>query len=219
MRAKEEAHDYRYFPDPDLPPLTFDRASLDTVRAELPEDPRTRARRYRSDLGLSDYDARTLVADPELARWFERACEHAPDAKSVANWVLGDVARERKERSIPLDEFPVSPTGLAELLGLVAEGSVSRRNAQEVFTAMIDTGEPPGKIIEARGLAKIGSDDELGPIVDEAMAENPRAVEDLRAGNAKASGAILGAVMKKTRGKADPAVVHRLLSERIRDGG
>jgi len=215
MRAKEEAHDYRYFPDPDLPPLTFDPAALEAVRAALPEAPPARTERYRRELGLSDYDARTLVADPDLARWFEAASDDVGDAKSLANWILGDIARERNERGLALERFPFAPAALAELVDLVDGGAVSRRSAREVLAVMIETGEPPRPIIDERGLAKIGSADDLAPIVEEAMAESPRAVADLRAGNDKASGAILGAVMKKTRGKADPAVVHRILRERL----
>jgi len=217
MRAKEEAHDYRYFPDPDLPPVHVGEALLARVREALPEPPRRRERRYR-ELGLAEADARFLVQDAALAAYFDAALEGDADPVALAKWILGDVQRELHDRRVAIDDLGVPPSSLAELVVLVARGTVNKQAGREVLSAMIETGGSPASIIESRGLAQIGSEDELGPVVERAISSNPEAVRDVRAGNAKALGALVGFVMRETRGRANGGLVQRMLREKIEAG-
>jgi len=220
MRVKETSDDYRYFPEPDLPPLRVDRAWLDGIRAALPELPADRRARYRDALGLSAYDAGVLVADADAARLFERVmgADQDLDAKAVANWVTGEYLRIRN--AAPADRRPTpDPVQVAALVRLVADGSVSRANGKEVLEAYLADGGTVAAIVAARGFRQISDAGALGAIVDAVIAANPAAAEDVRAGKAQAIGFLVGAVMKQTRGQANAAVVQAALRNRLSGEG
>jgi aspartyl-tRNA(Asn)/glutamyl-tRNA(Gln) amidotransferase subunit B len=218
MRVKESSDDYRYFPEPDLPPLRVDRAWLDGIRAGLPELPAVRRARYRDELGLSAYDAAVLVADAAAAGLFEAtlAAGEGLDPKAVANWVTGEYLRLRN--AIP-DGGRIEPLELAALIRLVADGSISRANAKEVLDAHVTEGHAVAAIVEARGFHQISDGDALGAIVDAVIAANPAAVADVRAGKAQAIGFLVGQVMRQTRGQANAAAVQEALRARLAEGG
>ncbi len=220
MRSKETSDDYRYFPEPDLPPLHVDRAWLDTLRAALPELPAARRARFVSAFGLNSYDAAVLVADPDATRLFEStlAAGSGLAPKAVANWVTGEYLRLRNAatRDAPVR---VDPTELAALIGLVEGGSISRGNAKQVLESHASDGRPVAAIVEDRGFRQISDAGAVGAAVDEVLAANPNAVADYRAGKVQAIGFLVGQVMKATRGQANAAVVQEAIRERLETGG
>jgi len=217
MRSKETSDDYRYFPEPDLPPLRVDAAWLTEVRGALPELPAARRARYRDALGLSAYDAAVLVADADAGRLFEAtlAAGEGLEPKPVANWVTGDYLRIRNAAAAPIT---VDPAALATLVGLVADGSLNRTSARQVLDAHVESGEGIDAIVARLGLRQISDTGALGAIVDEVIAANPSAVADVRAGKAQAIGFLVGQVMKATRGQANAAVAQAALRDRLGDG-
>jgi aspartyl-tRNA(Asn)/glutamyl-tRNA(Gln) amidotransferase subunit B len=214
MRVKETSDDYRYFPEPDLPPLHLDPAWLDRLREALPELPAARRERYQSALGLPAADATVLVGDPDATRLFEAAVAADPgvDPKQVANWVTGEYLRLRHEASDPIE---VDPAELAALIRLVVDGSISRTNAKEVLELHVASGDPTRSIVEARGFQQISDTGALGAAVDEVIAANPAAVADYKAGKSEVIGFFVGQVMKATRGQANAAVVQAAVRERL----
>jgi aspartyl-tRNA(Asn)/glutamyl-tRNA(Gln) amidotransferase subunit B len=216
MRSKETSDDYRYFPEPDLPPLRVDAAWLATIRGELPELPAAHRARYRDVLGLSAYDAAVLVADADAGRLFEATLAAASglEAKPVANWVTGDYLRIRNATDGPVS---VEPAALADLVRRVGDGSINRSSGREVLEAHVATGEPIEAIVARLGLRQISDADSLGPVVDQVLAANPAAVADVRAGKPQAIGFLVGQVMKATRGQANAAVVQAAIRERLGD--
>ncbi len=213
LRSKEEAHDYRYFPEPDLVPLAPDPAWIAALRASLPELPVPRRRRYQAELGLSFEDAEVLTETPELSRWFEQVAALAP-AKLAANWIRGDLRALLAGRGEEPWESNVTPQGLATLIEMVEGGELSRPNAKDVvLPAMAETGADPRRIVEERGLGAIGDADELRAIVAQALADHPAQAEQLRAGEAKLAGFFVGQVMKATQGRADAKAVGDLIRE------
>ena len=223
MRSKEDAHDYRYFPDPDLPPLVVEPALVERVRASLPELPEAMRERFRTQLGLSAYDAVTLTASRAVAGYFEGTLTALPDpakqAKAAANWVMGDVAAQLNREGIEITDCPVSPAQLAMLIARIADGTVSIKAAREVFQAIWDERrtEPDAadRVIESRGLKQISDTGAIEKVVDEVLAANPKSVEEFRAGKEKAFNALVGQAMKATRGKANPQQVTDLLRRRL----
>jgi len=220
MRVKETSDDYRYFPEPDLPPLRVDAAWLAEIQAMLPELPAARRARYQEALGLSAYDAAVLVADADAGRLFETTLAAADglDAKAVANWVTGEYLRIRNSASNEAAAGTADPAQLAALIRLVGDGSISRANAKEVFEAQVATGDTVDAIVAARGFRQISDAGALGAIVDAVIAANPAAAADVRAGKAQAIGFLVGAVMKETRGQANAAVVQAAIRERLGNG-
>jgi aspartyl-tRNA(Asn)/glutamyl-tRNA(Gln) amidotransferase subunit B len=214
MRSKETSDDYRYFPEPDLPPLKVDAAWLARIRAELPELPAARRARYRDVLGLSPYDATVLVADGDAGRLFEAtlAARAGVEPKPVANWVTGDYLRIRNAADRPIT---VEPSALAALVTLVAAGALNRTSARQVLDAHVETGEEVDAIVGRLGLRQISDADALGRVVDEVIAANPDAVADVRAGKGQAIGFLVGQVMKATRGQANAAVAQAAIRERL----
>jgi aspartyl-tRNA(Asn)/glutamyl-tRNA(Gln) amidotransferase subunit B len=208
LRSKEEAHDYRYFPEPDLPDLVLDASWLERERGRLPELPAARRARFRA-LGLSDYDAGVLTEDVEVADFFEAALAVHDDAKAIANWVSNDVLRALKGR--PLADLPVEPQQLAALVVLVDRAVISSTAARTVFEEMLATGGEPEEIVDERGLRQLGDDATLVPIVEQVIAANPKSVEAFRAGKERALGFLVGQVMKASAGRANPAQVRSLL--------
>jgi aspartyl-tRNA(Asn)/glutamyl-tRNA(Gln) amidotransferase subunit B len=220
MRSKEDSHDYRYFPEPDLPPLRIDAAWLDELRRGLPELPAARRTRYRETLGLSPYDAAVIVADPVMGTAFEAIHSADPNlsAKEVANLVTGDYGRAAKEIAERGEEGLVgraSSAELADLLRRIASGDLSRPNAKEVLAEHLASGTPVGAIVDSKGLRQISDADALVGVLDEVLTANPAAVADYRAGKAQAVGFLVGQVMKATRGQANPGVVQAALRERL----
>ncbi|MCL6452113.1 MAG: Asp-tRNA(Asn)/Glu-tRNA(Gln) amidotransferase subunit GatB [Alicyclobacillus sp.] len=215
MRTKEEAHDYRYFPDPDLVPLAIDDAWLGQLRAELPELPATKRRRYVEELGLPPYDAGVLTSDPALAHYFEAVVAAGADAKQASNWVMGDLLAYLNNRGRSVADAPLAPEHLAALIGEVARDTISSKQAREVFQISCETGTDPQTVIRERGMAQISDADALLPVIDQVIAENPKSVSDYLGGKQKAIGALVGQVMKATQGKANPGMVNRLIAERI----
>jgi len=218
MRSKETSDDYRYFPEPDLPPLRVNAGWLGEIRGELPELPAARRARYRDALGLSAYDASVLTADADAGRLFEAALAAGPEleAKPVANWVTGDYLRIRNAADGPIR---VEPGAIAEIVRLVAAGSINRTSAREVLEAHAASGDDVPTIVARLGVRQISDADELGRIVDEVLAANPAAVADVRAGKAQAIGFLVGQVMKATRGQADAAVAGAAIRERLDRAG
>jgi aspartyl-tRNA(Asn)/glutamyl-tRNA(Gln) amidotransferase subunit B len=221
LRSKEEAHDYRYFPEPDLVPLAPTEEMLKQARETLPELPAARIGRYESELGLGADVAATLAADPETAAYFERAVKAGAgiEAKVLANWVTGELAAALRAagEEAGADGSKVEPGALAKLVGLVAEKKISHGSGKTVLTAMVTEGGEPAAIVEREGLAQMSAaeDGELEAIVAAAVEANPDAVEQVRGGNEKAIGQIVGAVMRETKGRADGGEVNRLIRERI----
>jgi aspartyl-tRNA(Asn)/glutamyl-tRNA(Gln) amidotransferase subunit B len=214
MRAKETSDDYRYFPEPDLPPLRVDEAWRLEIAAALPELPAARRARYRDAHGLTPYDAAVLVADADAAALFEAtlAADATLEAKPVANWVTGEYLRLRNAAAEPVE---LDPGELAVLVRLVADGAISRGTGKEVLQLHLETDDPIAAIIEARGLRQISDTDALARIVDDVIAANPAAVEDVRAGKGQAIGFLVGQVMKATRGQANAAVAQAALRARL----
>jgi aspartyl-tRNA(Asn)/glutamyl-tRNA(Gln) amidotransferase subunit B len=214
MRGKETSDDYRYFPEPDLPPLRVDATWLAGIRDLLPELPAARRERYRDALGLTAYDAAVLVSDADASRLFEAtlAVDEGLEAKPVANWVTGEYLRIRNAAPEPIS---LDPAELAALVRLVGAGDVSRTMAKDVLQALIESGESVAAIVAARGLRQISDTAALGAIVDEVIAANPGAVADVRAGKAQAIGFLVGQVMKATRGQANAAVARAALRDRL----
>jgi aspartyl-tRNA(Asn)/glutamyl-tRNA(Gln) amidotransferase subunit B len=216
MRSKETSDDYRYFPEPDLPPLLVDRAWLDAIRTTLPELPAARRARYGASLGLSAYDAAVLVADPDATALFEAtlAADASLGAKAVANWVTGEYLRLRKAGDSAAS-VAVEARELAAIIRAVEDGSISRANAKEVLEAHVATGHPAARIIEEREFRQISDAGAVNAAVEAAVAANPAAVADYRAGKAQAVGFIVGQVMKATRGQANAAMVQAAVRERL----
>jgi len=218
LRSKEEAHDYRYFPEPDLVPLAPSEAMLREARESLPELPEARMRRYREELGLPEETATLLAADPETAAYFEQAAEAAAgvEPRVVANWVTGELAAAlRQDGGDGAGESKVEPRALAELVLMVQGKKISHGSGKTVLAAMVAEGGDPAAIVEREGLAQISDSGELEAIVTAAVDANPEAADQVRAGNQKAIGAIVGAVMKETKGRADGGEVNRLIREKL----
>jgi aspartyl-tRNA(Asn)/glutamyl-tRNA(Gln) amidotransferase subunit B len=218
LRSKEEAHDYRYFPEPDLVALAPSEEMLREARESLPELPEARMRRYESELGLSAENAAQLAADPEEAAYFEAVCERAEgiEAQTVANWVTGELAAAlRQVESGAAGDSPVAPDALAALIAMVGKKKISHGSAKQVLATLAAEGGDPAAIVEREGLAQISDSGELESIVSAAVEANPDAAEQIRAGNQKAIGAIVGAVMKETKGRADGGEVNRLIKEKL----
>ena len=216
MRSKEEAHDYRYFPEPDLAPLVLDREWVEKIRASLPESPRARTERFLAEYGLPEYDASVLTAERGLADFFEECARIHTDAKAVSNWVMGDLLRELNERGLEIGACPLKPGSLAELLKLIDEGTISTKIAKEVFVEMFESGKAAPEIIREKGLVQISDESELEKIVDKVISENEKTVSDYRSGKGKALSFLVGQVMRYTRGKANPEIVNKLLSKKLK---
>ncbi|GHF25845.1 aspartyl/glutamyl-tRNA(Asn/Gln) amidotransferase subunit B [Kordiimonas sediminis] len=218
MRSKEEAHDYRYFPDPDLLPVEFDDAFVDAARESLPELPDDKRKRFVDDLGVSDYNASVLVAEKENADYFEELLAklgNADMAKKASNWVISDLFGLLNKAGKTISESPVSPEQGAELLGLIEDGTISGRTAKDVFEEMFETGKNAAVIVDEKGLKQVSDTGELEKIIDTIIAANPGQVEQYRAGKTKLIGFFVGQVMKETGGAANPGVVNKLLQPKL----
>jgi len=214
MRSKEEAHDYRYFPDPDLVPLVLDEAWVDGLRGALPELPDGKRARFMSDYGLPAYDAGVLVAEQATADYFETVAK-GRDAKQAANWIMGDLFSVLNRTGRTIETSPVSAASLGKLLDLIADSTISGRIAKDVFEAMVDTGEDPAAIVEARGLRQVTDTAAIDAAVAQVLAANADKVAEYRAGREKLFGFFVGQVMRATGGKGNPALVNETLRNKL----
>ena len=211
MRSKEEAHDYRYFPDPDLPPLRLSAALVDQIRSALPELPKAKRERFTAVLGLPAYDASVLTSSRALADYFEAAARRSGNPKATSNWVMSDVLRKLKESEVALEAFPIVPEALGELIALVEQGKVSGKMAKEVFEKMYGSGEPAAKIIEREGLMQISDPAAIEQIARTIVDAHPDLAAQYRRGEEKVLGFFVGQVMKATKGQANPKLAREVL--------
>ena len=216
MRTKEDAADYRYFPDPDLPPLVIAPEWVERVRREMTELPRVMAQRFVTDYGLSDYDATTLTQSREVAAYFEAATRACGQPKLVGNWIMGEISRRLNLAEADISACPVTPAQLAQLVGRIQDGTISNNAARQVLDALWSAPEDTvDAIIEAKGLKQMNDTGALEKIVDAVLAANPKNVTEFRAGNAKALNALVGQIMKGSQGKANPQQVNALLLQKL----
>ena len=215
MRSKEFAEDYRYFPEPDLAQVNISEEWKDEIKANLPELQDAKKERFIKEYAVPQYDAKILTSSKALADYFESAVKELNSPKAISNWIMTEVLRELNERETEPDEFVVTPQRLAALISMIEKGTISGKIAKEVFIDIIETGKSPEEIVKEKGLLQISDADELSKLVDEAIAESPDAIAQYKKGRDKALGFIVGQVMKKTRGKANPGMVNKLLRERI----
>jgi aspartyl-tRNA(Asn)/glutamyl-tRNA(Gln) amidotransferase subunit B len=215
MRSKEHAHDYRYFPEPDLVPLQVSEAWLGGIRESLPELPTARRARFLTSYALRDYDAEVLTSTRAMGDYFETVARQSGDARAAANWVMGDLSALLKAEGKEIPESPVSAENLGRLVALVAQNKISGKLAKEIFPKMFTSGEPPESIMEREGLEQISDEGALVKIIDEVIAANPKQLEQYRGGKTSVLAFFVGQVMKATRGQADPAAVNRLLREKL----
>lgn len=216
MRTKEDAADYRYFPDPDLPPLVVADSWVQEVKAEMPELPRAMAARFVESYGLPEYDATTLTQSQDMAAYFERTAKACGQAKLASNWVMGEISRRLNTEEIGMDAVKVSSEQLAALIGRIADGTISNNAAKQVFEALwTGEGSDVDAVIEAKGLKQMNDTGALEAIIDEVIAANPGNVEQYRAGKDKAFNALVGQVMKASKGKANPGQVNELLKAKL----
>jgi aspartyl-tRNA(Asn)/glutamyl-tRNA(Gln) amidotransferase subunit B len=215
MRTKEDAADYRYFPDPDLPPLVIGRDWVARVQSEMTELPRVMAARFVADYGLPEYDATTLTQSKGMAAYFEVAAKTCGQAKLVSNWVMGEMSRRLNTGEVGIENAPVSAAQLAVMIGRIADNTISNSAAKQVFDALWTEGGEVDAIIEAKGLKQMNDSGALEAIIDEVLAANPKNVEEFRAGNSKALNGLVGPIMKASKGKANPAQVNELLLKKL----
>ncbi|NPA94818.1 MAG: Asp-tRNA(Asn)/Glu-tRNA(Gln) amidotransferase subunit GatB [Thermodesulfobacteria bacterium] len=211
MRGKEEAHDYRYFPDPDLVPIKVDDEWLESVRKSLPELPDEKRQRFVTEYGLPDYDAQVLTDSIDLAEYFEQCVKLYPEAKKVSNWIMVELLKLLKKDEQDILHCNVTPKILAELLGLIDKGTISSKIAKKILEEIYDHGGSPSEIVEREGLAQVSDESELAAIVEQVVRDNPKEVEKYRAGKKKVMGFFVGQVMRQTKGKANPKMVNELL--------
>jgi len=215
MRGKEDAHDYRYFPDPDLLPLVIDPDWIERMRAQMPELPAQRQARYMADYGLPAADARVLTARRELADYFEACLAQFDQPKTVANWIMGDLLGLLNAKGLDIQESPVSPDRLTGLLKLLDADVISGKIAKTVFEAMAETGQPAKTIVEEKGLVQVSDTSAIDPVVDAVIAGHPDEVQRYQGGQKKLMGFFVGQIMKATRGKANPKIVNEMLRKKL----
>ena len=206
MRSKEESHDYRYFPDPDLPTVELPLVRIERISAALPELPQPRAYRFTEQYSLPAYDAEVLTSERALADYFEEVAARTRDGKVASNWVMTDVLSQCKQRAYSIADFPIRPPALAQLLTRVADGTISHTAARQVFTQMLDSGRAADDIIKAEGLAQIRDTVQLSEWAAEIVAAHPSEAQRYRGGEEKLLGFFMGRLMKRSQGKADPVL-------------
>lgn len=217
MRSKENAHDYRYMPEPDLPPIVTSEETIEKYRSELPELPDARRARLEKEYGLSDYDAGIITSSRAMAEYFDAVVATGADPKLAANWIMGDLAKNLNEDGIDIAKSPVSAERLGKMIGLIMKDTISGKIAKKVFKEMWTNEDDPEKIVKDKGLVQITDTGAIEAAVDAAIAANPKAVAEYKGGKKKAIGALVGQVMKATRGKANPQMVNKMLAEKLAD--
>ena len=215
MRSKEEAHDYRYFPDPDLVPIIIDEAWVEELQKTIPELPEQKRERFVSSYGIPEYDTGVLTSSKLLADYFEQCASLFPQPKIISNWIMGDLLRELKKDGKDIADCPISPSALVDLLKLIDSGTISGNIAKGVFEEMYQTKKPADSIVEEKGLKQITDSSAIEKIVDEVIQANPSQVEEFKGGKEKVIGFLVGQVMKQSKGKANPGMVNKLLKEKM----
>jgi aspartyl-tRNA(Asn)/glutamyl-tRNA(Gln) amidotransferase subunit B len=215
MRSKEEAHDYRYFPEPDLVPIVADRKQVEEIRASLPELPDAKRTRFVTELGLPEYDADLLTSERPVAEWFEKAVRAGGQPKAVSNWMMGELMRLLNEDNTSIDECPLRPDRLSKMLALVEKGTISGKIAKTVFEEMYRTGKDAATIVREKGLVQISDTSEIERLVDEVISKHPNEVVRYREGDEKLLGFFVGQVMKASKGKANPKMLNELLKRKL----
>lgn len=211
MRSKEEAHDYRYFPEPDLIPLSLDEEVIENLKGEIPELPLERKQRFIRDYNIPEYDAGVLTEEKEIADFFEEVVEKKVDAKKASNWIMGEVFRLMKDKNLEIKELKIAPDGLAALIKLINEGKVSTPMAKEILEICVETGKKPSEVAKERGLEVVSDEKEIETLVMKIVEENPEEVKKYLSGKTKIVGWFVGQVMKNTKGKADPKLANRIV--------
>ena len=219
MRTKEYAHDYRYFPEPDLMPVVVSDERMAEVRRQLPELPEAKRQRFIKQYGLPEYDAGVLVADVVLANYYEKAASGTKNAKAISNWVMTELLGKLAETKKSVEESPVKPEQLAELVALIDGGQISGKIGKEVFAEMFASGKSPSMIVKEKGLAQVSDTGAIEAFADEAIAKNPKSVADFRAGNQAAINFLKGQIMKLSKGKANPQLAGEILLRKLKGGG
>lgn len=215
MRGKEEAHDYRYFPDPDLVPLIIDPAWIEEIKANLPELPDTKKERFQREYGIPEYDAEVLTTSKALANYYETCVRHFPQPKIVSNWIMSELLRELKRDEREIEECPIPALHLAELLRMMEEGMISGKIAKSVFEEMYQSGKRAAEIVQEKGLVQLSDAEAIAKIVDEILTTYPQEVAEYRKGKEKVFGFFVGQVMKATQGKANPRLVNEILKKKL----
>jgi aspartyl-tRNA(Asn)/glutamyl-tRNA(Gln) amidotransferase subunit B len=215
MRSKEEAHDYRYFPDPDLVPIMIDEEWVKKLQKTIPELPEEKRKRFVDSYGIPEYDTGVLTSSKPLADYFEQCTKLFPHPKVISNWLMGDLLRELKKDNKEIEDCPVSPSALVDLLKLIDTGTISGNIAKTVFEEMYQTQKSAGSIVEEKGLKQITDSSAIEKIVDEVIQSNPSQVEEFKGGKEKVIGFLVGLVMKASKGKANPGMVNKLLKEKM----
>ena len=215
MRSKEEAHDYRYMPEPDLPPIVTTPEEIEAFRKSLPELPDAKKDRLMEKFGLSEYDANVLTSTRAMADYFDRVVELGSDPKTAANWIMGDLSKNLNAENLTIDQSPVEAERLAKMISLVANGTISGKIAKSLFVEMWKSKDDPEKIVKDKGMVQITDTSAIEKIIDEVIEKNPKPVEEFKAGKKKAIGALVGQVMKLSKGKANPQLVNKILEEKL----
>jgi len=215
MRSKEEAHDYRYFPEPDLMPIVVDEKWKQEIKDSLPELPEARKKRYINEYGLPEYDASILTASKALADFFEDAVKNTDNAKAVSNWIMGDLLRMLKEKEMEAEQIPFPGAYLAKLVTLIDKGTISGTIAKKVFEKMFSQGKDPEVIVKEEGLEVVSDESALVAVVKKVIENNPQSVADYKGGKEKAFGFLVGQAMKETKGKANPQLINKILKEEL----
>ena len=213
MRTKEEAHDYRYFPEPDLMPIRLTEEYIKNIQDTLPELPESRKARYIEELGLPEYDAGIITSSKHLSDFFEAATKECGNAKAVSNWIMTDIIRVVREKGIEYNELPFTPKQFAKLITLIDKGVISGSIAKKVFEEMVETGKDAEKIVEEKGLVQISDEGAIKEVVDKIIAANPQSVEDYKNGKDRALGFLVGQCMKEMKGKGNPQILNKLILE------
>lgn len=215
MRVKNVEEDYRFLPDPDIVPLTISEEWVERIRQEIPELPDARRKRYVEELGLPEYDAGVLTSTIEMAEFFEETVKHGADPKQASNWIMGEMSAYMNKHQKELPELAITPEGLAKMIGLIKNGTISSKIAKKVFAHLVENGGDPEEYVKREGLVQISDEGELRNIVNQVLDENEKSVQDYKDGKKKALGFLVGQVMKATKGQANPQMVNKLLQEEI----
>jgi aspartyl-tRNA(Asn)/glutamyl-tRNA(Gln) amidotransferase subunit B len=216
MRSKEEAHDYRYFPEPDLPPLVVSEEFIENVRSSLPELPEARRRRFMEQYGLSFSDASQLNSERSLADYYEKAANASGNPKAAANWIRSELLRELENLGLTASASPMPPEGLAELVKLIDEGRISGKQGKEVLVEMFKTGKTAATVVAEQGMVQVSDTAEIDRLIEDVLATNPQQLESYRSGKEALFGFFVGQVIKASKGKANPKVVNEQLREKLK---
>ena len=215
MRSKEDAHDYRYMPEPDLPPIITSAEEIEAFKKSLPELPDARRERLTKEYGLSDYDSGIITSSRAMAEYFDSVIAEGVDAKIAANWIMGDLSKNLNAENLTIEKSPVDAKRLAQMILLIDKGTISGKIAKTVFVEMWKSPDSPEKIVKDKGLVQITDTSAIEGVVDEVIAKNPKAVEEYKAGKKKAIGALVGQIMKATKGKANPQMANQMLAQKL----